>query len=106
MGFSWSTGDPVTFKVIQCHAYPKRWSRVLHRGTVVPRALNAVGYNSALQPKSDAYFPVVKPDDGIAGKDVPLALQETVNPPNNAIAEGGDKRRRLSSQPSAVTWPG
>ena len=106
MGFAWYTGYPVTFKVLQCHAKPKRRSRVLHRGTIVPRALDAVGYNSALQPKNDAYFPVVKPDVGIAGKALPSALQGNVHPPDNTIAEGGDKRRRLSSQPSDVMRPG
>ena len=95
MGFAWYTGYPVTFKVLQCHAKPKRRSRVLHRGTIVPRALDAVGYNSALQPKNDAYFPVVKPDGGIAGKALPSALQGTVHPPDNTIAEGGGKRRKL-----------
>ena len=92
---AWYTGYPVTFKVLQCHAKPKRRSRVLHRGTIVPRALDAVGYNSALQPKNDAYFPVVKPDGGIAGKALPSALQGTVHPPDNTIAEGGGKRRKL-----------
>ena len=95
VGFAWSTGDPMTFKVLQCYADSKRQSRVLHRGTVVLRALDAVGYNSSLQLKSDAYFPVVKPDDGIAGKSLPFALQGTVHPPDNTIAEGGGKRRKL-----------
>ena len=106
MGFAWSTGDPMTFKVLQCHANPKRRSRVLHRGTVVPRALDVVGYNSALQPKSDAYFPVVKPDDGISGKALTSVLQGTVHPPDNTTAEEGGKRRRISSQSSAVMRTG
>ena len=62
----------MNFKVLQCHADPKIRSRVLHRGTVVPRDLNSVGYNSALQPKSDAYFPVERPLDGTVGEAVPL----------------------------------
>ena len=106
MGFTWSTANPMTFKVLQCHTDPKLRSRVLHRGTVFPRDLNAVGYNSALQPKSDAYFPVVKPDGGIASKAVPSAPQGTVHPPDNVIAEGGYKRCSLSSQPSAVMRSG
>ena len=106
MGFSWATGDPMTFKVLQCHADPKNRSRVLHRGTVVLRALNSVGYNSALQPRSDAYFPVEKPLDGISGKAVPSAALGIVNPPNNAIAEGGRKRNVPLSQSSAVMRPG
>ena len=106
MGFAWSTGDPMTFKVLQCHADPKRWIRVLHRGDVFPRVLNSAGYNSDLQPKSDAYFPVVKPDGGIAVKAVTSALQGTVDTPDNDIAEGGDKRRKLSSRSSSVMRPG
>ena len=81
MGLSWTTGDPMNFKVLQCHADPKIQSRVLHRGTVVPRALNSVGCNSALQPRSDAYFPVERPLDGIDGKAVPLVPLGIVNPP-------------------------
>ena len=92
MWFAWATGDPMNFNVLQCHADPKSRSRVLHRGTVVPRYFNSVGYNSSLQPNSDAYFPVEKPLDGIDGKSLPSAALEIVNPPNNGIAEGGRKR--------------
>ena len=74
MGFAWSTGDPLTFKVLQCHADPKRRAQVLHRGAVVPRVLDAVCYNSALQPKSNHYFSVAKPIDGIARETLPSAL--------------------------------
>ena len=102
MGFAWATGDPMNFKVLQCHADPKIWSRVLHRCTVVPRALNSVGYNSALQPNSDAYFTFEKPHGVIAGKAVASAALGIVNPPNNAIAEGGRKRNVPLSQFSAV----
>ena len=106
MEFAWATGDPMTFKVLQCHADPKIRSRALYRGTVVPRALNSVGYNSALQPKSDAYFPVEKPHDVIAGKAMASAPLGIVNPTNNAIAEGGRKRNVPLSQFSAVMRPG
>ena len=58
-------GNPVTFKVLQCHADPHQRAQVLHRDAVVLRALDAVYYNSALQPKSDHNFPVVKPVDSI-----------------------------------------
>ena len=105
MGFSWETGDPMTFKVLQCHANPKIWSRVLHRSTVVPRALNYVGYTSALQPKS-AYFPVERPLDGTGGKAVPLVPLGIVNAPDNAIAEGGRKQNMPLSQLSTVKRPG
>ena len=105
MGFAWETGDPMTFKVLQCNADPKVLNRVLHRGTVAPRAVNAVGYNSALQPKSDAYFLVERPLDGTSGKAMPLVPLGTVNPPDNAIAEGGRKRNMPLSHPS-VKRPG
>ena len=105
MGFAWATGDPMTFKVLQCNADPKFSNRVLHRGTVVPRAVNSVGYNSALQPKSDAYFPVERPLDSTLGGAVPLVPLGTVNPPDNANTEGGRKRNMPLSQPS-VKRPG
>ena len=66
MGFAWDVGDPMTFKVLQCHANPHQRAQVLRRGAVVPRSLDAAGYNSALQSKSDHYFPVVRPEGGIA----------------------------------------
>ena len=68
MGFAWATGDTMPFKVLQCNANPKLPNRVLHRGTVVPRAEESIGDNSALQPKSDAYFPVARPLDRTSGK--------------------------------------
>ena len=73
MGFAWYVGNPMNFKVLQCHANPHQRDQVLHRGDVVPCALDAAVYNSDLQPKSDHYFPVVKPVDGIASKTLPLA---------------------------------
>ena len=88
MGFAWATRYPMTFNVLQCHADPKVRSRVLHRGTVVPRALNSIGYKSALQPRIDAYFPVERPLDSIAGKAVPSVPIGILNSPDNAIAEG------------------
>jgi len=101
VGFAWATGDPMTFKVLQCNVDPKVSNRILHRGTVVPRAIESAGYNSALQPKSDAYFPVERPYGGTTGKAVPSVPLGTVNPPDNAIAEGGRKRNMTSSQPSS-----
>ena len=105
VGFAWATGDPMTFKVLQCNADPKFPNRVLNRGTVVPRAEESVGYNYALQPKSDAYFPVARPHGGTSGEAVPSVPRGTVNPPDNANAEGGRKRNMASSQPS-VKRPG
>ena len=73
---------------------------MLHRGDVVPRASDAAGYNYALHPKSDHYFPVVRQESGIASKTLPSAQQGTVDPPDGAILEGGGKRRRLLSPSS------
>ena len=100
MGFAWDVGDPMTFKVLQCHANPKRRAQVLHRGAVVPRALDAAGYNSALQQKSEHYFPIVRPEGGITRKTLPLAQHGNVDAPDSAILEGGGKRRRLPSPSS------
>ena len=73
---------------------------MLHRGAVVPRALDALGYDSALQPKSDHYFLFVKPEGGIASKTLPPPQHGTVDPPDSARSEGGEKRRRLLSPSS------
>ena len=106
MGFAWANGDPMTIKVLQCHAEPKIRSRVLHRGTIVLRALNYVGYNYALQPKSDAYFSVKRPLDGAVGEAVPLVPLGIVNAPDNVILEGGQKRNMPLRQSSSVKRPG
>ena len=60
VGLAWDIGDPMTFKVLQCHEYPNKRSQILHRGVVVPRSLSTSGYNYDLQPKSDAYLPEVR----------------------------------------------
>ena len=73
---------------------------MLHRGAVVPQASDAAGYNSALQPKSDHYFLVVKPEGGIASETLPPPQHGTVDPPDSARSEGGEKRRRLLSPSS------
>ena len=36
LGFAWSIGDPMTFKVIQCNEDLRKRNIVLHRGVVVP----------------------------------------------------------------------
>ena len=100
MGFARDIDDTMTFKFRQCHADLRRHAQVLHRGAVVPRALDAAGYNYALHPKSDHYFPVVRQESGIASKTLPSAQQGTVDPPDSAISEGGGKRRRLSNPSS------
>ena len=57
MGFVWNFSDPMTFKVIECNMDPNKQNIIVHRGIVIPRTLTAAGYNSALAPRSDAYFP-------------------------------------------------
>ena len=57
VGFAWNVGDPMTFKVLMCNIDPHKRNMVAHRGAVVPRNLEATGYNSALAPNIDAYFP-------------------------------------------------
>ena len=96
MGFAWYLGNPMTFKVIQCHSDPHQRAQVFHRGAVVPRALDAACYNTALHPNSDHYFPVVRLAGCIASKTLPSSHQGTVDTPDSAISEGGGKRRRLS----------
>ena len=101
MGFSWDIGDPMNFKVLQCHGDTKKRAHIMYRGAAVPCSLDASGYNSALQPKSDAYFPDVRSEDGGSSKTTPSPHQGIVDPPDNFIPEGGGKRRKLSSLYSA-----
>ena len=100
MGFAWDVGNPITFKVLQCHSNPKKRAQILHRGAIVPHSIEVSGYNSALQPKIDAYFPSVQSEGGGSSETSPSAHQGTVDPPDNVIPEGGGKRRKLSSTPS------
>ena len=97
MGFTWDVGNYMIFKVFQCHADPNKRVQILQRGAVVPRYLDASEYNSALQTKSDAYFPDVRSEDGGSSKTTPSPHQGIVDPPDNVITEGGGKRRKLSS---------
>ena len=60
MGFAWDVGNLMTLKVLQCHSDPKKRAQVLHRGAVFLPSIEVSGYNSALQPKSDHYFPAVR----------------------------------------------
>ena len=41
MGFAWDVGNPIKFKVLQCHADPKNRAQIMHRGVVVPRSIDA-----------------------------------------------------------------
>ena len=59
VGFTCNFGGPTTFKMLQCNTNLHKRNMVVHRGTVVPHNLVAKGYNSSLEPKSDAYFPKV-----------------------------------------------
>ena len=46
--------------------------------------------NSALAPKSGAYFPDVQVEGSASSKTVPLGYQGTVDPSDIAILEGGE----------------
>ena len=103
MGFSWNIGDPMTLEVLQCNEDPHKQNVVFHRDGVVLRSPTAAGYNYALAPKSDAYFPVVQVEDGASSKTVPLEHQGTVDPSYISIAEGGENfRKPSSSSPKSV----
>ena len=69
----------------------------LHRGVVVPRSPIEIGFNSALAPKSDAYFPYVQVEGVTNSKIVPLGHQGTVDPLDINIPEGGGKRLKILS---------
>ena len=85
IGFAWVISYPMAFKVLQYNEYPRKRNMVLHRGFVVPRSLTATGYNSALEPKSDVYFPDVKVECGSTSKNSTSGHQGAVDPPNTAI---------------------
>ena len=89
----------MTFKVLQCSEDTHKQNIVVHRGVFVPCYLIAIGYNSDLASKSDAYFPDVQVEGGVTRKTAPLGHQVTMDPPNIAIAEGGGKRYKPSSSP-------
>ena len=93
----------MTFKVIQCTEDSRKRNIVLHRVVVVPCSPTAIGYNSALTPKSDAYLPYVKVEDGATRKIAHLRHQGTVDLPDIVIPEGGGNwRKLLSSSPKSV----
>ena len=99
LGFAWNIGDPMTFKWLQFNEDLYKRNIVVHRGVIVPRSLTEIGYNSALAPKSDAYFPDVQVECRATRKTTPLGHQGTVDPPNINITEGGGKRHNPSSSP-------
>ena len=99
VGFACDICDPMTFKVLQCNEHPHEHNIVVHRGAVVPLSPAAIGYNSALAPKSDAYFPVGKAESGATIKTAPLEHQGIVDPPDISITEGEGNRRKLSFSP-------
>ena len=43
MGFDWSIGEPMTFKLLQCNEDPHKHNIVVHRGVVVLSYLTATG---------------------------------------------------------------
>ena len=97
VGFAWNIGDPMTFKVLQCNEDPHKRNDIFRRDFFFHRYLKVTGYNSALAPKSDAYFPVMQVEGGETRKTVPLEHQGTVDPPDIYIAERRGKRRKPSS---------
>ena len=78
----------MTFKFIQGNIDPHMCNMVVHRGVIVSRNLEPTGYNYALAPKSDAYLPEVYLECGTPSKPTTTKQQETMNPPNIALAEG------------------
>ena len=94
-GFDWNVGDPMTFKVILCNTDLHKHKMVLHRGVVVPRNLEAAGYNSALAPNSDTYFSEVHLEGGLPSiPDTPVH-QGTVDPPILSLQRGEEKEKYL-----------
>ena len=103
VSFACNIGDPLTFMVLQCNEDPQNCNVVVHRGIVVPHSLTEKGYNCALAPKSDAYFPVVQVEGGVNSKSIPLEHQGVMDPPYISITEGGGKRLKpSSSSPKSV----
>ena len=84
VGFAWYVGNTMTFKVLQCHENTKNQIQILHMGVVVPRYLDVSGYDSDLQPKSDAYLPEVRTEGGTTSKTAPSLHQGILDPPDIA----------------------
>ena len=99
VGFAWNGGEPTTFKALQCNEDLHNQDIVLHRGVIVPLSLTAIGHNSALAPKSDAYFPTVQVESGATRKPPHSGTRGPCTPPSITIAEGGRKRHKPSSLP-------
>ena len=97
MGFACNIGDPMTFKVLQCDEDPHNHNIVVYRGVVVLRSLTATGYNYALAPKSDSYFPNFQVECGPPNKIVPSEHQGAMDILDISIACRGGKRCKPSS---------
>ena len=101
VGFSWNISY-MTFKLLQCNEDPHKQNIVVYIDAVIPRYPTAIGYNSALASKSDAYFPYVKVEVEVTIKTAPLGHQGTMDPPDITIAEGGGKRHKPSNLPPKI----
>ena len=88
MSFACNIGNPVAFKVIQYNTDPHKHIMVVNRGVAVPCNLSGTGYNSALAPKSDAYFPEVQFEGGTPSTPAKPVHQVDVDPPAIFIDEG------------------
>ena len=101
-GFACNVRNPITSKVLQCNTNPYKRNILVHIGAVVPRNLSEMGYNSDLDPNSDAYFPEVhlksmphiKPDTPVH--------QGTVDTRDIFISEEGEKSDNPLSSPSVA----
>ena len=78
----------MTFKVLQCNSGPHKRNFIFYRGVIILHSLIAVGYNSALASKSDAYFPNVQVEGGPPSNTFPSYHQGTVDPPNIPLRRG------------------
>ena len=91
VGFAWNVGNPMYFKVLQCNTDSHNLNMVVQRGVAVPCNWSETGYNSALDPKSDTYFPDVQLEGDPPSKLDTQENQGIADTPNIAIAEGGGK---------------
>ena len=75
--------------MLHCNKNLHKRNVFFHRGVVIPHSQTATEYNSTLEPKIEAYLPVVQVEVGVNNKAFPLDHQGTVDPPNISIPEGG-----------------
>ena len=81
----------MTFKVLQCNTDPHKNNQVVHKCVVVPHNSSEILYNSALAPKSDAYFPDFNLQGETPIKPAAPEQRGTVDTPYISILEGGGK---------------